>query len=73
MTYRSVAASCVTRYWTGVRRFLSSLLSTLIAGDGVFLKLQNFLLILPTDLWSVICCHLVLLTLLLPTLVIPSS
>lgn len=45
MTYRSVAASCVTLYWIGVSRFFSSLLSTLIAGDGFFLKLQNFLLI----------------------------
>lgn len=25
-----------------------------MAGDGVFLKLQNFLLIFPSDLWSVI-------------------
>lgn len=45
-TYLSVAASWVTRYWIGVNFFLSSFLSTLMAGDAVFLKDQNFLLIL---------------------------
>lgn len=44
-TYLSVAASWVTRYCIGVNFFLSSFLSTLMAGVAVFLKDQNFLLI----------------------------